>query len=264
MTLTAAEDGIWLVSSRDELHSRVPSLAPQYHQLDYSLNHQGGALEAIFPIDPEGGGTWVGANAAGMAVSLLNNYPEYHPPLGSKRSRGQLVTQLLSSDNLEQAMHTLTEQNLHAYGSCTLVGAQVATQSHPKAYALTWDGQQVQLEDVNIPQLWASSGTHHAEANQYRKRLFEVWRQQHAQKQQLTRNDLSEFHLTRQDDASELGVLMYGSAARTVSLTAVHVAEVISVHHVDIPKDVAQGVQDVSALASPTVLTLETLLETLS
>jgi hypothetical protein len=249
VTLTTTEDGIWLVSSRDELHSRVPSLAPQHHQL--------AELEAIFPVDPEGGGTWVGANAAGIAVSLLNNYPEYHPPLDVKRSRGQLVTQLLSQVNLEQAIYTLAEQDLRAYGSCTLVGIQHHAQQNnaqPQAYVLTWDGQQVQLEAASIPRLWASSGTHHVKANQHRQRLFKKWCQQHAV---VTFENLSRFHLTRNDEASELSVLMHGSAARTVSLTAVNLAEVVTVSHIDIPADVAQGVQDTSALASPTDLTLK-------
>ncbi|MEM7739149.1 MAG: NRDE family protein, partial [Deinococcota bacterium] len=225
---------------------RMPSLPPQYHH----LNH----LEAIFPVDPEGGGTWVGANTAGIAVSLLNNYPEYHPPVGIKCSRGQLVTQLLSSENLEQAVRTLAEQDLRAYGSCTLVGVQLGTQPQPQAYALTWDGQQTRLEVVSTPQLWASSGTYHAKANQHRQGLFETWCQQHPV---ATFENLSRFHVTRNDDESELGVLMYGPAARTVSLTAVHVAEVITVHHVDVPADVARGVQSVATLASPKLMTLE-------
>ena len=50
--------------NRDERRSRPAALPPQVHDL-------GGRL-AAFPVDPRGGGSWVGVNDVGIVVTLLN------------------------------------------------------------------------------------------------------------------------------------------------------------------------------------------------
>lgn len=210
--------GVWLVSSRDELHERMPSLPPRLHNLD--------KRQAIFPVDPEGGGTWVGANDLGTAVSLLNHYPEYVPYPTRKQSRGDLVVRLLAADNATQELIALADEDLTAYGSCKLVTVNTVGMLR----TLTWDGQHAKLEHHDLPQLWASSSTHHSAANTYRRRLFQ-------QQQPDTFTRLRAFHSDQSHTESALNVLMYSPEARTVSVTAVHLAEHITLHHLPLPND---------------------------
>jgi len=203
--------GVWLVSSRDELHERMPSHPPRVHHLD--------KRQAIFPVDPEGGGTWVGVNDLGTAVSLLNHYPEYVPEPTMKQSRGDLVVRLLAADS--EALTSLADEDLTAYGSCKLVTVNAVGTLR----TLTWDGRNVKLEQHDLPQVWASSSTHHTAANDHRCRLF------HSQKP-TTFARLCAFHGDQSHLDGALNVLMHSPEARTVSVTAVHIApERVTLHH---------------------------------
>ena len=64
VTVVPHETGIRVMCNRDERRSRPAALPPQVHDL-------GGRL-AAFPVDPRGGGSWVGVNDAGIVVTLLN------------------------------------------------------------------------------------------------------------------------------------------------------------------------------------------------
>jgi hypothetical protein len=58
--------GIRLLCNRDERRTRPAALPPAIHLVR--------GTTALFPVDPEGGGTWIGVNDAGLAVTLLNTY----------------------------------------------------------------------------------------------------------------------------------------------------------------------------------------------
>ena len=205
--------GVWLVSSRDELHERMPSHPPRVHHLD--------KRQAIFPVDPEGGGTWVGVNDLGTAVSLLNHYPEYIPEPTTKQSRGDLVVRLLAADDVSEALTSLADEDLTAYGSCKLVTVNAAAM----LMTLTWDGQSAKLEQHDLPQVWASSSTHNRAANDHRRTLLQ-------RQKPYTFERLRLFHSDQSHTDGALNVLMHSPEARTVSITAVHIApERVTLHY---------------------------------
>ena len=97
VTVIPHERGVRVLCNRDERRTRPPALPPQVHDL-------GGRL-ALFPVDPQGGGTWIGVNDADLMVALLNG----HRTAGkrddnSTRSRGLIVPDLLYCTSLRQAM----------------------------------------------------------------------------------------------------------------------------------------------------------------
>lgn len=215
--------GVWLVSSRDELHDRLPSLEPRVHHLtqQQGKNKYQGKRWAIFPVDPEGGGTWVGVNDLGVAVSLLNHYPEYAPEPTRKQSRGDLVVQLLAAGDVTEALTALADNDLTVYGSCKLVTVSAAGM----LMTLTWDGHNATLEQHDLPQVWASSSTHHRAANDHRRTLF-------YNQPPETFACLRKFHSDQSHPEGALNVLMHSPEARTVSVTAVHIApEQVTLHH---------------------------------
>jgi len=78
-----------LAANRDESLARAFD-PPRVHP---------GPVPFLAPVDREAGGTWVGLNAAGLAVALTNR-PSREPPPG-RRSRGLLVLDALRAASLD-------------------------------------------------------------------------------------------------------------------------------------------------------------------
>ena len=80
--------GLRLVTSRDEQHARAAALPPQLRTY--------GERTALLPIDPAGGGTWVGVNDAGLVITLLNLNVDDAPPVPVDAvTRGGVIPGLL-------------------------------------------------------------------------------------------------------------------------------------------------------------------------
>lgn len=100
VTAISTGGGLRLVANRDEQRSRPPAAPPTAKRV--------GALDAVFPVDPASGGTWVAVNSAGLILALLNSNPtpRIQPPPGA-RSRGTIIPLLLPHDRLEEALDAL-------------------------------------------------------------------------------------------------------------------------------------------------------------
>lgn len=99
----ARPDGVGLVRlvfNRDEQRSRPPSSGPERRRV--------GKRTAIMPIDPPSGGTWIGANDAGLVACVLNSNPRDASrtarPGPSVMSRGTIVPSLLSAGTMCEAL----------------------------------------------------------------------------------------------------------------------------------------------------------------
>jgi hypothetical protein len=78
-----------VVFNRDEQRSRPPATPPAVHRL--------GAVQALHPVDPQGGGTWIAATEHGLLFALLNgDDPATADPPGAppRRSRGAIIPAL--------------------------------------------------------------------------------------------------------------------------------------------------------------------------
>jgi transport and Golgi organization protein 2 len=97
VTVVPREGGVRVLSNRDELRTRPLALPPRIHHL--------GQRRAAFPMDPQGGGTWIGVNDAGVVVALLNANPTTRPSGNdATRSRGHIVLDLLQCESLRHAI----------------------------------------------------------------------------------------------------------------------------------------------------------------
>src|SRR4029079_17631075 len=72
-TVSIVPDGdrFTLMSNRDERRGRAVALQPTVATF--------GARAAIVPIDPVGGGSWLGVNDAGLVAALLNRHAAPQP-----------------------------------------------------------------------------------------------------------------------------------------------------------------------------------------
>jgi hypothetical protein len=96
-------DGNFLLGmNRDERRTRSPALELR------SLGD--GALRAAFPVDPDGGGTWIASRRDGLTLALMNQYDRVSSELDATPiSRGTLIPKLLSAVDLTAAFARLPE-----------------------------------------------------------------------------------------------------------------------------------------------------------
>src|SRR5262249_290569 len=85
-------DGFRVMSNRDERRDRAVALEPRVESI--------GARSVITPIDPEGGGSWIGVNHAGLAAAVLNRHHGPAGPRGAFTSRGAIVRRALGCDSV--------------------------------------------------------------------------------------------------------------------------------------------------------------------
>jgi uncharacterized protein with NRDE domain len=83
-----SQDERWVFFNRDERRNRAAAVAPEVFETPDG--------RYIAPLDPQGGGTWLGLHSNGWCVCLLNYYPEDKVIYGPQyRSRGLLVKDIL-------------------------------------------------------------------------------------------------------------------------------------------------------------------------
>jgi hypothetical protein len=221
--------GVRVVCNRDERRTRPAALPP-------ALNHLGGT-RAFFPIDPEGGGTWIGVNDAGLVVTLLNAHPTNAAGSrqqavgrsdtrnrdrreGVERSRGLIVRELLGCASFAQAIAAAAETDARTFAPFRLV----ILQSRSVA-VVTSDGGVSLIRTqahLNEPLLFTSSSLGDAVVELPRRRLFE--------RIVLSRragwlSGQSRFHRHRWPSRPEISVRMERPDAMTVSRTAIELAD---------------------------------------
>lgn len=165
VTVVPHAQGVRLLCNRDERRTRAAALPPRIHDL-------GGHL-AVFPTDPQGGGTWIGVNGADVIVALLNAHEERRPglPHHSTRSRGLIVGELLRCASLRQAIAAAENLDPCAFGLFRLVivhNGRVAVATSAGSASI-----HCSEERLDAPLLLTSSSLGDALVGPPRRRLFE-------------------------------------------------------------------------------------------
>lgn len=164
VTVVPYDGGMRLFCNRDERRTRLPASPPQIHDLSRQ--------RALFPRDPQGGGTWIGVNDAGVVVALLNRRPAIATGGGlSQQSRGLIVLELLRSASLDQAVSAATAVDTELFEpfcAVMLQGQQLAVATSSGTGPV--DCCQRSLD---APELFTSSSLGDNVAGPPRQRLFE-------------------------------------------------------------------------------------------
>ena len=140
--------GYDLFFNRDEKHARSGATGPEPGDCK--------GIHYLAPRDGQAGGTWLGVNACGVSVALLNYYPVHtdvqEPP--KRRSRGRLVLELMDLQHAAWLAPRLTPASLACYPPFMIV----AIGPEPEAVtARAWDGHRV--EDVPRGPFWPPLST---------------------------------------------------------------------------------------------------------
>ena len=163
VSIVPREDGFRLVCNRDERRTRPAAVPPRWHAA--------GHVSAAYPLDPQGGGTWVAVSGQGLAVALLNRGSR--TPAGS-RSRGEIPLALVGSDTMASAGRALTRLDVAAYPAFLVLvvwfdrllvgasdGVRMSIAEHPLTRPLAFTSSSLgdrAAEQVRLPLFWSLVG----------------------------------------------------------------------------------------------------------
>jgi hypothetical protein len=194
--------------NRDERRTRDTALPPV-------LRRAGGRV-AAFPLDPVGGGTWVGVNDAGLAIALLNRTTG-RCATRHRQSRGAIVRALLAQPSLPAARDAALALDSTAFDPFELVLVQDA-----HYYTVIGDGQDLRSCCLPLarPVLFTSSSLGDDVVDRPRRQLFE---RLVLDARDVPLHGQAQFHRHHWPSRPEISVRMARREAATVSRTVVDV-----------------------------------------
>jgi uncharacterized protein with NRDE domain len=198
------EDGFRLAFNRDERRDRPTALAPAIQHLQHRV--------AVFPIDPLGGGTWIGVNDLGLAAALLNRTTTPRVPTDPLRpSRGQIIPALLDCQSLTEALDVCLALEPSRFNLFRLLLIQDA---HGVVATSSDNGLSTDHIELERPWMLTSSSLGDSVVEAPRRQLFE---QVFADDGESWGHAQARFHSHRWLDRPEISVAMSRPDAKTVS-----------------------------------------------
>jgi hypothetical protein len=205
VTFIPTHDGYLFSSNRDESPLRQKALPP--------LEYEEEGTVYVCPIDPQGGGTWVGINCYNNVVILLNGAFGKHKWEGPyRKSRGAIVKELLKGAMPVAEWNLMSLDGIEPF---TLV-----VFSDKCLYELVWDGSKKHRlqHDEKKGMIWSSSTLYEERAKTDRKQKFDRWL---TTSENPSSEDLFRFLLSYKEN--ENGFIMNRGAVSTLSLTTMKV-----------------------------------------
>jgi hypothetical protein len=217
--------GFRLVTNRDELRSRTAAHPPRWHTLP-------GDQEAIYPVDPTGGGTWIAATRSGLVLCLMNANPlpaPKLPPRDDLVSRGTIIPSLIARPSVDAAMDELRALDLDRFAPFRLVGVEADDEGGEedgfRAVEATWNRTRLAVHEQPHGLVCLVSSGLGDPLVKPRLALFEelVVAPARSAGAGVTPDQQDRFHRHTWPDRPEISVLMSRPDARTVSITTVEV-----------------------------------------
>jgi len=151
------DGAVRVLMNRDERRLRPVAHPPAVHPT--------GMVQAIWPTDPEGGGTWIAATDAGLVLMMMNVN-------GSRRaaellSRGLLIPMLAGAGSLDHLCRLWEQLDATAFAPFRLVAV---TREH--LAVCTAAQREPMLTGIRGAHLFASSSLGDSEAESARGELF--------------------------------------------------------------------------------------------
>ncbi|HXU33443.1 MAG TPA: NRDE family protein [Thermoanaerobaculia bacterium] len=193
-------DGYHLLFNRDELRTRPIALPPRRGERN--------GMRYLAPVDPQGGGTWIAANEAGLCLFLLNRRPD-RPPREPQASRGLIPLELIDASEVEEVARRAAALDFSRHRPFTL-GA-IAPGTPPVVFA--WTGDALESATASPPLVSSSVGD---------ESLFAERRATYPSGP-LTLRKLLAYQRSHGSGKSAASVCMHREDAQTVSFSRVRV-----------------------------------------
>jgi Transport and Golgi organisation 2 len=225
-----ADQTLRIACNRDEQRTRPPSLPPEVRLT--------GNRRSVMPMDPQSGGTWIGANDAGLVLAILNRTDNPNPQaprtaqtVSGTRSRGELIPLLLAAGSAAELVQLAVMLPSNIYAGFRLI----AIDAHSVAEVTCADGEISSTPPTPLPRdgrlLFTSSGLGDLLVAEPRRVLFEGMVTPLAEAQ-------DRFHRHSWPEANHLSVCMSRADARTVSYTVMELGpDAVKCHHHAGPPD---------------------------
>lgn len=194
--------------NRDEDKRRPAALAPALFSE--------GRLSCVMPVDPQGNGTWLATNSAGITLALLNFY-QGRTPKGRLRSRGLVVRQLALATGFEAVERELIKMPLEKTAPFSLLVFEPGT-GEAGVPLLRWTGKQLEQGMQQSPLI--SSALRYREVVAARARDYHHFI---LAREALSAEDFYKLHRSHWDGASATSVCMHRDDAETVSFSHIEV-----------------------------------------
>lgn len=204
-----------LLMNRDESPLRPAAL-------DLKRGHSDSGMEHAYPEDARSGGTWIGANARGVALALMNQHPENYVRPQGLRSRGEIIPALLSALGAHEAAGRMTRLDPTPFSPFFLVALDQKGPYH----ALRWDGREKEfLSYERGPRLFASSSFQTEETLLGRQLQFEKLLEllKSAPDSDAALILQRRFHASHMPARGSLSVCLHRDDAQSVSLAEISV-----------------------------------------
>jgi uncharacterized protein with NRDE domain len=149
-----------LTHNRDEHVSRPVALPPESRAV--------GDTEAMYPLDPMGGGTWFAVHHDWVCALLNGGFePHVRQPI-YRRSRGTVITDFLTVRDWYTFTETFNAQDMEPFTLVALHTSRLAL------YQMVWDGHIMHRRqlDHHQPHIWSSSTLYNDLVKKNRKNLF--------------------------------------------------------------------------------------------
>lgn len=210
--------GYRVVCNRDESRERPASVAPQWRE----MLDAGRAVRALWPTDPQGGGTWIAASDRGLVLSLLNLNPcpavgptAPSPASRGLASRGLVIPELIWAADATAAIARLRRLDLSDYAGFRLIAVSPG-QGGPQVIEARWDRADLSVLTHDVaPACFTSSGLGDHLVRD-RLSLFDQM-----VRPSPTPAAQDRYHRHEWPDRPELSVMMSREDARTVSVTTI-------------------------------------------
>jgi hypothetical protein len=206
VTIVRAGDLLRVACNRDELRQRPQAHAPFVTRIGRHL--------VLAPQDPQGGGTWIAANSAGLVFALLNAHPSSAGAPPKARSRGLIIPMLAGCDSLDDVRQQLDDVPSDTFAPCRVL---VAADDDVIEIGLGLGHRTIAAYGVSRPLLFTSSSLGDALVEGPRRLLFE--QMLCAPGRSVERQDA--FHAHRWRDRPAVSVHVSRPEAATVSTTVV-------------------------------------------
>lgn len=203
--------GFRLVINRDEARTRPTAQRP-------SLMTLANGRVAAWPVDPAGGGTWIGAGAHGLTLAAMNVNPTPRPSLPPAKeliSRGTLIPMMLDADSAHGAIERLASVDTARMAPFRLVAVDGRDIIEAR-----WDWKDLVVSMRPLQACCFVTSGLGDERAMPRLALFDAWMAERG----VSSEAQDAFHRHQWPDRPEISVCMARPDARTVSTTSVRVA----------------------------------------
>lgn len=219
------ENGAFILThNRDEDIKRAIATPP----IERIIN----GTKHLFPIDPQGGGTWIGISETGRVASLLNGGAEpykHQPPY--RHSRGKVILDYFNFPDFDAFYNAYNFNELKPFTLLVFEDNII--------YELIINASNIRLKELDIkkPQIYSSSSLYTDNSKEERRLIFFEW---YYNSQNISQEDALNFHdkflFEKEKDKSKI----WGDfILNTVSITSIYkTSQAATIYYTDQLNDI--------------------------